>query len=140
MQLIFPIRGADHLQTETAQKAEVVLPAATLAESTGTVVSFDGRTVGIAAASNPAAGLTNAEILTKLTAALGKTGLSSLPEDVCRELASSLGVNFADIEKARAAKARWPVAATVKALVPLKTDTAASMADLSSYASMDGVM
>jgi predicted molibdopterin-dependent oxidoreductase YjgC len=135
-----PLVVVDHLLTETAQKAEVVLPAATLAESTGTVVSFDGRTVGIAAASHPAAGLTNAEILTKLAAALGKTGLSSLPEDVCRELASSLGVNFADIEKARAAKARWPVAATVKALVPLKTDTAASMADLSSYASMDGVM
>jgi formate dehydrogenase major subunit len=134
-----PLVVVDHLLTETAQKAEVVLPAATLAESTGTVVSFDNRTAGIDAAASPAAGLTNAEILVKLAAALGKTGLSSSPEDARKELAASLGVNAADIEKARAEKSRWPgKPAAVAALVPLKTDTAAATANLPSCASMDG--
>ena len=133
-----PLVVVDHLLTETAQKAEVVLPAATLAESAGTVVSFDGRTVGVEAAASPAAGLTNVEILVKLAAALGRTGLSSSPEDARKDLAASLGVNVADIEKARAEKACWPgKAAGVRALVPLKTDTAASTADLYSYASME---
>jgi predicted molibdopterin-dependent oxidoreductase YjgC len=133
-----PLVVVDHLLTPTAQKAEVVLPAATLAESTGTIVSFDGRTTGIDAATCPVAGLTNADILVKLAAALGKTGLSPSPEAARGELAAVLGVNVADIEKARAEKACWPgKAAAVKALVPLKTDTAASTANLFSYASMD---
>jgi len=129
----------DHLLTETAQKAEVVLPAATLAESAGTVVSFDGRTVAVEAAASPAAGLSNMEILVNLAAALGKTGLSSSPEAARKDLAASLGVNVADIEKARAEKAVWPgKAAVVKALVPIKTDAAAPTAGMFSYASMDG--
>jgi len=134
-----PLVVVDHFLTETAQKAEVVLPAATLAESTGTIVSFDNRTIGFDAAASPAAGLTNAELLVKLAAALGKSGLSSSPEDARRDLAASLGVNVAFIEKARAEKAYWPGKdAEVKALVPLKTGTAASIADLCSHASMDG--
>ena len=39
-----PLVVVDHLLIETAQKAEVVLPAATFAESSGTIVSFDNRT------------------------------------------------------------------------------------------------
>ena len=129
----------DHILTETAQKAEVVLPAATLAESTGTVVSFDNRTVGIEAAATPVAGLSNAEILAKLAAALGKTGLPSSSEAVRKGLAASLGINAADIEQARANKACWPgKAAAVKSLILLKTDTAPQTANLFSYASMDG--
>jgi len=133
-----PLVVVDHLLTETAQKAEVVLPAATFAESSGTIVSFDNRTGAVDAAASPAAGLTNMDILTKLAAALGKAGLSSSPENARKELAASLGLNAADIEKARAEKACWPgKAAEVKALVPLKLDTAASKADLCSHASMD---
>jgi predicted molibdopterin-dependent oxidoreductase YjgC len=133
-----PIVVLDHFLTETAQKAEVVLPAATLAESTGTVISFDGRTVGVEAATNPVAGLINAEILVKLAAALGKNGITSSPEAARKELAASLGLSTADIEKARAEKTVWPgKPAAIKALVPLKTDTAAPTADLFAYASME---
>ena len=133
-----PLVVIDHFMTETAEKAEVILPAATLAESNGTVVSFDNRTVGIDAAASPARGLTNLEILSELAAALGKTGIPASSEAARKELAASLGVNVADIEKARAEKAYWPCKpAAVKALVPLKTDTAASTPDLTTYATMD---
>ena len=133
-----PLVVIDHFMTETAEKAEVILPAATLAESTGTLVSFDNRMVGIDAAASPARGLTNMEILSELAAALGKTGISASPEAVRKELAASLGINAADIEKARAEKACWTGKPTaVKALVPLKTDAAASVPDLTTYASMD---
>jgi hypothetical protein len=109
-----------------------------MAESTGTVVSFDNRTIGVDAATCPASGLSNAEILVKLAAALGKTDLSACPETARKELAASLGISVADIEKARAEKAPWPGnPAAVKALVALKTNTAASTAASSSYASMD---
>ena len=103
-----PLVVVDHLLTETAQKAEVVLPAATFAESSGTIVSFDNRTGAIDAAASPTASLTNMEILAKLSAALGKANLSSSPEEARRELAASLGMNAADIEKARATNSSWP--------------------------------
>ncbi|MDR2697510.1 MAG: molybdopterin-dependent oxidoreductase [Holophagales bacterium] len=129
----------DHFLTETAEKAEVILPAATMAESTGTVVSFDNRTVGIDAAVRPVCGLSNLEILAELAAALGLTGLSYSPDDARRDLAASLGINAVDIEKARAEKACWPgKAATVRTLIPLKTVTTVPKVDLLSYASMDG--
>jgi len=133
-----PLVAVDHFLTETAQRAEVVLPAATLAESSGTVVGFDGRTVGVEAAAAPLAGLGNAEILAKLAAALGKAGLDAAPEAVRKGLAASLGLNAAELEKARAEKGRWPVApAAVKTLAGLNVDTAAPVADVFPYASMD---
>jgi len=60
------------------------------------------------------------------------------PETARKELAASLGISLADIEKARAEKAPWPGnPAAVKALFALKTDTAASATTPVSYASMD---
>ena len=136
-----PLVVIDHILTETARKADVVLPAATLGESTGTIVSFDGRTVGVEAATRPAAGLSNMEILVKLATALGKNGLSSSPKDARLELAALLEVNVADMEMARVEKARWPgMSAKIDSLIPVKINTTASTVNFFSCASMDGLL
>jgi predicted molibdopterin-dependent oxidoreductase YjgC len=131
----------DHFMTETARMAEVVLPAATLAESEGTVVSFDGRIAGVKMASNPVAGLTNIEILAKLAEELGSPVASKDQATLRASLASALGINPSELEKKRSEGARWPYTAIRScSFVSLRIDTTASTANIFPYASLDGVL
>ena len=131
----------DHFLTETARMAEVVLPAATLAESEGTVVSFDGRVIGVRQASRPIAGLGNAGILEKLAIALGRPAASIDPAAIRAGLASAMGVNPADLEEIRIEGAVWPrKSIPAGSLVPLRIDSTASTANIFPYASLDGIL
>jgi formate dehydrogenase major subunit len=131
----------DHFLTETARKADVVLPAATLAESEGTVVSFDGRIVRVRQASLPTAGLTNAEVLAKLASALGHPADSIDPAAMRADLASAMGINPSDLEKMRSNGDVWPRKTIPSgSFSPLQMDSAASTANIFPYASLDGIL
>ncbi len=62
----------DHRLTSTARAAQVVLPAATLAETSGTLVSFDQRLRKIEKAATPPGGKTIGQIVIDLSKALGR--------------------------------------------------------------------
>jgi formate dehydrogenase major subunit len=131
----------DHFMTETARMAEVVLPAATLAESDGTIVSFDGRIAGVSIASSPVAGLANIEILAKLAEKLGCPVESKDPAKLRATLASALGINPQELEQRRSEGGTWPS----KVMYPgsfasLRIDTTASTANIFPYASLDGIL
>jgi len=131
----------DHFMTETARMAEVVLPAATLAESEGTVISFDGRIAGVQMASSPVAGLTNIEILAKLAEELGNPAVSTDPAVLRAALASAMGMNPSELEKARSAGAVLASNAIRSgSFAPLRMDTTASTANIFPYASLDGIL
>ena len=131
----------DHFMTETARMAEVVLPAATLAESEGTIVSFDGRIIGIQQASNPVAGLTNIEVLARLAGELGQPAVSMDPAVLRAGIASSMGMDSADLEERRSNGAVWPSKAIrFGSFAPLRIDTTASTANIFPYASLDGIL
>jgi formate dehydrogenase major subunit len=61
---------ADTHLTYAAQKADVVLPAASFAESNGTIVSTDRRILKVQAARSPAAGFDHLQILSALSEAM----------------------------------------------------------------------
>lgn len=131
----------DHFLTETARMADVVLPAATLAESDGTVVSFDGKLSIVSKASSPVSGLTTADVLARLCEALGRPVRFVDPAQIRADLASSLGILASDFEKARSAGLtlpRKPVAAM--ALAGLRLDSTASIANVFPYASLDAIL
>jgi formate dehydrogenase major subunit len=131
----------DHFLTETARMADVVLPAATLAESEGTVVSFDWRIVGAKQASRPTAGVSNSEIFAKLADVLGIPAASVDPVEIRADLASTMGINPSDLEKRRSKGAVWPHKAShAGSFVPLRIDSAASTANIFPYASLDGIL
>ncbi|HUU02533.1 MAG TPA: molybdopterin-dependent oxidoreductase [Myxococcota bacterium] len=62
----------DHRLTRTARAAQVVLPAATLAETSGTLVSFDHRLRKIERAATPPGGKTIGQLVVDLSRALGR--------------------------------------------------------------------
>ncbi len=131
----------DHFLTESARMAEVVLPAATLAESEGTIVGFDGRVIGIRQASRPIAGLDNAEILARLASALGRPPASVDPVTMRAGLASAMGIYPADLENKRMEGTIWlrnPDRA--RSLAPLRIDSTASTTNIFPYASLDGIL
>jgi formate dehydrogenase major subunit len=131
----------DHFLTETARMAEVVLPAATFAESDGTVISFDGRVTGINHAIRPVAGLSNAEVLEKLTQALGSPAHTVDPITLRAGLAAAIGINPSELEEARSKGAVLPrKPARAGSLVPVRIDTTASTANIFSYASLNGIL
>jgi formate dehydrogenase major subunit len=131
----------DHFMTETARMADVVLPAATLAESEGTIISFDGRIAGIQQASNPVAGLTNIEILIRLADALGLPAASKNPVVLRAAVAATVGMDPLELEKKRAAGTiLFSNALHFDSYVPLQVDTTASTANIFPYASLDGVL
>ncbi len=131
----------DHFMTETARKADVVLPAATLVESEGTIMSFDGRIVEARQASRPPAGLANIEILAKLANALGRPIQSADPAAIRALLASAMGISLSDLENLRIAGAVWRGRAVHGgSYVPLRIDSTAATANIFPYASMDGIL
>lgn len=121
---IGPLVVMDHFLTETARMAEVVLPAATLAESDGFVVSFDGRIAEVRQAATPFGGLSNAEVFEKLAAALGRP---APPVD-------TTAIRTALDPAADAKRFDNPKFAA------LRIDSTASTANIFPYASLDGVL
>lgn len=131
----------DHFLTETARAAEVVLPAATLAESAGTVVSFDGRIGRVERASRPAGGMANVDILARLAAALGAPAPAADPAELRRDLSTALGIDATELESLRERGAAWPDGAVVvRSLEPIRIDTTASTASIHTYATLDAVL
>ncbi len=131
----------DHFLTETGRLAEVVLPAATLAESDGTVASFDGRLGAVRQASRPKAGLSTREVLARLCSALGRPVPSADPVRIRADLASSLRISAADFENARSHGLPVPRRTPpVIAFQPLHLDSAASVANFFPYATLDSVL
>lgn len=131
----------DHFMTETARAADVVLPAATLAESEGTVVSFDGRIGTLDRASSPAGGMANVDILARLAAALGAPDLSPDPAELRRALAAGLGLDAAELERVRGRGGAWPAeAVSIRSLEPVRIDSTASTANIFPYATLDAVL
>ncbi len=98
----------DHFMTETARAAQVVLPASTLAETDGTVVSTDRRVRACTRVNTPPGGLTTGEVICRLSSALGHPIPSSKDSDIRKELSSLVGISQADLEKARKEGGAWP--------------------------------
>jgi formate dehydrogenase major subunit len=131
----------DHFLTETGRVADVVLPAATLAESEGTVVSFDGRLGRVERASAPVSGHSTAEVLAKLCQALGRTVPSLAPAAIRADLAGVLGISPAELEKARTSGSVLQIRPGSKSdLAALRIDSTASVANVFPYASLDAIL
>lgn len=130
----------DHFLTETARRADVVLPAATLAESEGTVVSFDGRIMAVRKASRPAGGLDNLEVLARLAAALGAPAAVD-PAAIRARLAAAANIASSDLEKRRAEGGLWPRAKAISgSMTPLSIEAVAWTANFFPYASLDSFL
>jgi len=97
----------DHFLTETAKLAQVVLPASTLAETGGTIISFDQRVRAVNQAVKPVSGKTTGEALRLLARELGHL-MPSDPEKVRKELAGLLGIPWEKLEPAREQGEVWP--------------------------------
>jgi len=98
----------DNFMTETAKAAQVVLPAATLAESDGTIISFDRRVRAVTKVCNPLGKLSNAEIIVGLSNALGYPIPSADAAAIRKELATLAGIAPTALEKARLEDGLWP--------------------------------
>jgi formate dehydrogenase major subunit len=128
----------DHFMTETAQKAQVVLPASTLAETDGTVVSCDRRLGVVRMASRPRAGLTTGDILFRISAALGKPPASADPVRIRADFAESHGIPGPEFEFARTAGLPIPVTRTYKLRPqPIHIESRAGVGDFFPYATLD---
>jgi predicted molibdopterin-dependent oxidoreductase YjgC len=131
----------DHFLTETARAAQVVLPAATLVESEGTLVSFDRRVRKLTQASRPIAGLSTAEVLARLSGALGHPVRSTDPAQVRAELAGHLGLPADRLEKARDRGETWPTRRDPSwslHLRAIRLNSTATTADVYPCVSLDG--
>jgi len=130
----------DHLLTETAKAAHVVLPAATLVESEGTVVSFDRRVQKISRASPPVAGLNTADVLAWLAQQLGHPVGSTDPAQIRAELVGHLGLLPDFLERARDRGETWPTRRNPDRplhLRAIRLNSAAATTDVYPYASLD---
>jgi formate dehydrogenase major subunit len=131
----------DHFLTETARAAEVVLPAATLVESEGTIVGFDRRLHKVTRASQPVAGLSTAEVLSRLSRELGHPVPSTDPAEIRAEIARDLGLPPDHLERARDRGEIWPARRDPTRRLHLRAirlNSTATTADVYPYASLDG--
>ncbi len=109
----------DLFLTETAQRADVVLPAAGMAEKEGTLTSIERRVQKVSqAVREPGKALADWKIFLKLGTALGAPGMSySSPNDVLREISEVVpfyaGIGEAALEDGGV---QWPVAGTGRLL------------------------
>jgi formate dehydrogenase major subunit len=110
----------DHFLTETARAAHVVLPASTLAETNGTVISADRRVRACTRVNTPPGGLTTAEVFCNLSDALGHHIPSADPDHVREELSSLAGIAQAELEKARKEGGAWPTRVEIPRVQHLK--------------------
>jgi formate dehydrogenase major subunit len=103
----------DIFETETTKYADVVLPASSFLEKTGTFTNAERRIQLVEAAIDPPGeAKTDFEILTTVSAALGHEMGYQSPEDVMREIAE-LTPDFAGVTYERLGRTglQWPVAA-----------------------------
>jgi NADH-quinone oxidoreductase subunit G len=81
----------DNLETETSKAASIVLPCLSFLESTGTMISSEGRLQQYFGAASPNASLTSsAHVLSALSSPEGQ---EDLPQDLGHNLAKDLGVD-----------------------------------------------
>jgi formate dehydrogenase major subunit len=131
----------DHFLTETGRMAKVVLPAATLAESDGTMVSFDRRLGAVRRASRPLSGLTTGDILLRISEALGQPPPSSDPIWIRAGFARSHGIPASEFEKARSEGSPMPRKPALKfAPQPLRINSSAGIGNLFPYATLDAIL
>ncbi len=133
----------DHFLTETAKAAQVVLPAASLVESEGTVISFDRHTQKVSRASQPIAVLSTADVLARLSSELGHPVGSIGPKEIRAELAGRLGLLPGALERARDRGQAWPMRRDLNRPLHLKAirlNSAATTADVCPYASQDAYL
>jgi formate dehydrogenase major subunit len=130
----------DPVLSETARGAQVVLPAATLLESEGTLLSFDRRVHAVRPATRPAAGLDTLTVLARLAEALGAPAATSDRRRLRAEAARRVGRDPAELEAARESGAVWPGACAAPPIRcrALHLDATATTADPYSYATLDG--
>jgi len=131
----------DPVLTETARAAQVVLPAATLLESEGTLLSFDRRVHAVRPASPPAAGLDTLAVLARLAQALGAPVVSHDRAGFRTDVSRRLGRDPAELEGARERGDIWPGGrgpASPIRFRALHLDSTAPTADLYPYATLDG--
>ncbi|HOP68949.1 MAG: FAD-dependent oxidoreductase [Dethiobacteria bacterium] len=76
------------------EKADVVLPAATFAETAGTVINCEGRLLELNPAFAPPAGKENYAIIKDLAAALGKPLKAESPQEIRAEMREALGCDL----------------------------------------------
>ena len=103
----------DIFETETTKFADVVLPASSFLEKTGTFTNAERRVqLVLAAAEPPGAARTDFDILTSVSAALGHDMGYETPSDVMDEIAE-LTPRFAGLTHDRIGRGglQWPVAA-----------------------------
>ena len=100
----------DIFETETTKFADVVLPASSFLEKTGTFTNAERRVqLVLAAAEPPGAARTDFEILTSVSEALGHDMGYETPSDVMDEIAE-LTPRFAGLSHERIGRERAPVA------------------------------
>ncbi len=132
----------DQFLTETAKLAQVVLPASTLAETSGTIVSFDRQLRAVNRADHPVAGKTTAEVLVRLGKELGHS-MPSDPEKIRAELSALMGISPQDLEKARNEQTAWPVPGKFlrfQRLQKIQLSAEATVPIRFAYASLDGYL
>ncbi len=133
----------EHFLTQTAKAAQVVLPAGTLVESEGTVVSFDRRVQKISRAIQPVAILSTAEVLARLARELGHPVGSTDAAQIRAELAEYLGLPPDQLEGARDRRETWPARRTQDRplhLRAIRLNSTAMTADVHPYASLDAYL
>jgi formate dehydrogenase major subunit len=142
-----PIPGIESLVvidcflTETARMAQVVLPGATLAETDGTVVSFDGRLGAVRQASRPPSGLTTGDILVRISEALDHAPPTADPVRIRTNFAESRGISVSEFERARIEGLPLPGRALRRLTPqPLRIDSSAGIGNLFPYATLDSIL
>ncbi len=136
-----PLVVIDHFLTETAQRAAVVLPASTLAETEGTVVTYDRKVKKVSPGCRPASGLTTGEVIARLSLAMGHPVPSVEPLRLRAELAALLAVDPRELENAR--DHGLPLRArSDRPFVPaaLRLDATAAEGNLFQYATLDAIL
>ncbi|QEK11397.1 molybdopterin-dependent oxidoreductase [Crassaminicella thermophila] len=94
--------------TETARKADVVLPAVSFAESRGTYTNSERRIQRLYQAIPPLCGLENWQVITKLTNALSTNFEYNSPDDILNEISVNIPEYF-KIDKQKEKSVFWPV-------------------------------
>ncbi len=130
----------DHFLTESGRNADAVLPAATLAESEGTVISCDGRLGFVRQASAPPSGLSTGEVLARLAEALGSPVRTADPGQLRAQFAVSLKMRAAQFERLREDGMSLPRNGRLRALEPVRVGTSPWVADVFPYATLDDVV
>lgn len=99
----------DTFLTETAQKAQVVLPGATFAEKDGTITSMERRIQRVHRAISPLGGMAEWEVISELASRMGHPMDYRHPSEIFSEMASLTPLfHGVDYENVEAGGVQWP--------------------------------